>query len=289
MAKNKRKIGAAQRDKVAIKLAVILKKKGVLSKNTKLHGGKYISRGVLKKVQEMQHVAKPSYVALKVTKDIARTAKAEGYQVVQGNRIIVPKEHDFIKRVKAGMVSGLKPVKGGFMSEVQMTFDGENAAQLIDWLDKGNLEALKLEHEHFAFRLSGSEGSPHGMSYRTFPTQKHLRDWLKYYNPSVSTTGFKLYRLHPEDALRFIVSRDNRDKLRKSRGRQDDKGNYQGRRTYAEKMRLLERNNPAKFARMVEERKARDKERYAKQQSDPVYREAARRRALESWNRRNKK
>lgn len=288
MAKHKREPSSSQRDRLAIETAKVLKRKRILSKQTKLHGGKYISYNVLKKVQEYQHAARPHYTSVKVAKDVARKAKAEGYQVVQGTRVIVPKDHGFIKRVKAGQVSGIKPVKGGFMSEIQLPFDPHNYTELLELLRTENLDDLKLPNERFAFRVGGTEGSPMGMSYRTFGNGREIAEYLQHYKPDVFITGLKFFRLHPEDTHEFILPIRRRHEWRKRhRTVQDRREGSQG--VYARRMARLDEVNPKKAAKIRKENAARARARYEADKAKPGYMEKARKRALESYYRRRKK
>lgn len=283
MAKNKRRISVSQRDKLAIETAKILKKKGVLSKQTKLHGGKFISRGVLKKVQEFQHVARSEYRALKVSKDIARAAKAEGYQVVGGNRVVVPAEHDFIKRVKKGMVSGIRPVKGGFMSEVTIPFTADNVQELTHKLQYESLDDLKLPHEQFAFSFHGN------MSYRAFLDTEQMRKYLEHYKQDEAIRAVKVFRLHPSDVQTFIQGPSKRKKFRTSQDRRAS-----GRKTYAERMERLEQISPQRAEKVREAARQKSARRREALANDPAKREAylakARDRARKSYqNRKGKK
>jgi len=289
MAKNKRKISSTQRDKLAIETAKILKKKGVLSKQTKLHGGKFISRAVLKKVQEFQHVARPDYRALKVTKDYAKKAKEEGYQVVQGNRVIVPADHDFVKRVKKGIISGLKPVKGGFMSEITIPFTAENVHELTNKLQYESLDDLKLDHEQFAFSFHGN------MSYRAFLDTDTMRKYLEHYKQDEKIRAVKVYRLHPSDVSTFIKGREYRERMkRQTRTRTvQDRRAPTGKRTYSERMERLEKVAPNRAAKVREKAAKKSVEQRAKLLSDPAkleaYRAKGRERARVSYQNRSKK
>jgi len=278
MSKGKRKPSASQRDKLAIATAKILKKKGVISKQTKLHGGRFISRGTLKKVQELQHAARSDYRAVKVSKDIARRAKAEGYQVVLGNKVIVPAEHEFIKRVKAGMITGIKPVKGGFMSEITIPFTAENIEELTHKLQYENLDDLKLEHEQFAFSINGN------MSYRAFMSTAQMRKYFEHYKQDLLMTSVKLFRLHPSDTTTFIKGPGYRAKQRKANAQtvQDRRSGIKSR--YAARMEKLEKVNPKKAERIRRENREKASKQREKLMSDPVkfadYKERSRKRAL---------
>ena len=248
MAKRKRSPSSSQRDKLAINTAKILKRKGVLSKQTKLHGGKYISPSVLRKVQEYQSAAKPHYTAIKVKPDVARAAKAEGYQV-SNNRIIVPRDHGFIKRIKSGQLAGIKPVKGGFMSQVMLPYEAHNYDELLQLLRTENLDDLKLPNERFAFRVGGTEGSPMGMSYRSFGNGKEIAEYLQHYKPDVFITGLKFFRMHPEEQHLFIQGPQARARYKRAHRtpgdrREGSKGYY------ARRMERLEKVNPKKAAKI---------------------------------------
>lgn len=277
MAKSKRKPSASQRDKDAIEVAKILKRKGIISKSTKLHGGKYISRGVLNKVQQYQHAAKSHYRAVKVPKKLAAAAKGEGYQVVHGNKVIVPSDHDFIKRLKTGVVSGIKPVKGGFMSEVTLPFEPHTANQLLRAVDEGDIDELRLPHEQFAFSFNGA------MSYRAFLDASQMKEYLMRYKQNEIIKAIKVYRLHPEDVSRYIKPRELRPKTVKRRRRPNGS-------TWADK---IARMPEKKAERLLAERAAASARHRARLVADPAkleaYKMAARERArLSAFNRKGK-
>lgn len=286
MAKLKRPPTRSQRDKTAIQIAKVLKRKGILSKQTKLHGGKYISRNVLRKVQDFQNAAKPHYTTVPVSREVARKAKEQGYQV-SNNRVIVPRDHQFIQRVKRGELAGIKPVKGGFMSEVMLPYNASNYDELLELLRTENLDDLKLRNERFAFKVGGTEGSPMGMSYRSFGSGAEIARYLEHYRPDVFITGLKFFRLHPEDERQFILSNRKRAEYRRQhRTRQDRREGSQG--VYARRMERLEKINPKKAAKVRAENAARSRARYEKDKERPEYMEKARKRALESYRRRKK-
>lgn len=286
MAKSKRKVYSSQRDKFAIETAKILKKKGVLSKQTKLHGGKFISRGVLKKVQEFQHVATPNYRALKVPKEFAKRAKAEGYQVIGGNRVVVPAEHDFVKRVRSGIVSGVKPVKGGHMSEISIPFTVDNVEELLHKLQYSSLDDLKLDHEQFAFSFQGN------MSYRAFITTEEMRKYLEHYKQDEKIRAVKLYRLHPSDVSHFIKGPTYRESVKRNRPRTQQDRRSTGRRSYSEYMARLEQVAPAKAKRVREKAAAKSVAQREALARNPVkaaeYKAKAKERARKSYLARKK-
>jgi hypothetical protein len=217
MAKNKRKVYATQRDKLAIDTAIYLKKIGVISKNAKMHGGKYISREVLAKVQKHQSIARLNYTTVKVDKATARAAKERGYEVFQGTRIVGPKSATFRNRLKSGQVTGLKPVKGGYMEEVILPHSVYDIQSLINM---GSIDTLKLEDEFFAFKYKGWE------SYSMFSSTDKLIETLMGYKSIAATlmsdkpedlqgelANIVIYRLHREDE-HLIPSFKERQKKR---------------------------------------------------------------------------
>lgn len=237
MAKRKAKPSAAQQDKIAIEIAKKLKRKGILSKQTKLHGGKYISRGVLKKVVEYQSYASGSYRLLDVSKakkkvDIAQ-ARLEGYTVIGRNKLIIPNNKKFAERIlNEGLLSGVKPVKGGQMSEVHMPFTPENMVQLMRDMEENEelLDAMKLEDERFAFQI-WDEGIG-GMSTRAFRDTYEMRKHFQHYNPKIPVGAVKFFRLHRDDEDLFIpdikererINRENRIRKRTSQDRRGPSG-----------------------------------------------------------------
>ncbi len=271
-----------QRSKEVISIARDLKKKGIISKQAKLHGGKYISYNVLRKVNQFQHLqTHGNYRALKVTKDIARKAKEEGYQTIFGNRVIVPRDHDFIKRVKRGELSGIKPVRGGFMSEVTIPINAGNIQELISRLDKQTLDQLKLPGEVFAFSFHGH------MSFRSFPDTKSFAQYLEHYKQDEKIKALKLFRLHPEDEPHYInASREHRKKTRAVRKRGRGESHYR-----SQNIENLPQNRQNHLRAQWAKKAQRKRERLER---DPnaleAYREAARGRAKSSYaNRKGKK
>lgn len=227
MAKSRRKIYSTQRDKLAIDVAKYLKSAGILSKQTKLHGGRYISREVLAKVKEHQAAARLRYGTVKVPKAIARAAKERGYQVVQGNRIIGPKTAIFRSRLQSGAITGVRPVKGGFMEEVTLPHTIYDLKSLIERLEEGGIDTLKLPGEHFAFKYKGAE------SYRAFMNSQDLLNYLMHYKSIVGAINsgkaedlqgefdaLTIFRLHRDDIDRAIPSMKERAARNKQRRRE---------------------------------------------------------------------
>lgn len=275
MAKNRRGPSAAQRDKLAVSLASILKKKGVISKRAKLRGGRYVSRAVLKKVQEFQHLADDRYKVVKVKKEYVKRAKELGYQTVFGNKIVVPNEPEFIKRVRRGDITGVKPLKGGFMSEVRVPFTADNIGELTMSDDLSALEELRAPGEQFAFSFEGA------MSFRAFRSVEDMRKYLQHYKQETPISALVIYRLRPEDVEDFITPKDQRTYKRTRTRTQQDRRTRQPHKT------------PEQLARTARKNKIAYENQRARILGDPVqlekYRERARERARISYQRRKPK
>lgn len=273
MSKRKRNISQAQRDKLAIETAKILKRKGILSKQTKLHGGKYISRSVLKKTIEYQSYAAPGYTALPVKKDVAKAAKAEGY-VVSNGRIIAPRDHDFIKRIKAGALSGVKPVPGGTMAEITIPFTARNMRELVDMIESGNLDALKLPSEMYAFSIGDN------MSFRAFGSVREMRNKFLEYNPEINISAIKLFRMHPDDQADFIPSLRQRKLMYKQRQRSPESIARSNQRR-SERLERMARLFPARYELMMKAKREKSAKKYARVKADPAKYEATLKRGRE--------
>lgn len=227
MAKSKAKVSAAQRDKYAIEIAKYLKKVGVLSKQTKLHGGKYISKGVLKKVREFEYVASNRYRAAKVSKQYLQKAREQGYSIV-GNRVIVPSTRNVEKRIRDGLVTGVIPIKGGTLEAVVTPYD--DLTSLMKALKNGELDRLKTDEEQFMFSLYGN------MSYGGLRDSEHLAQYLSLYQSANEQLSLRpedqaeyvrnlmIYRVNRTDVSRFENDGSNKGKNRKRRS-----GQYQRR------------------------------------------------------------
>lgn len=226
MAKNRRKPSSAQRDKSNIALAKKLKQSGIISKQAKLHSGAYISKEVLAKVRKYKDAANLNYGTVKVSKKKAEQLKERGYEIVQGNRVIGPKTNTFRARLKSDKITGVKPVKGGYMEEVFMPNTMYEIRSLIDTLKDG-IDSLKLPNEHFAFTYHGHE------SYRTFKDSNEMAEYLMRYQSIDSAfddplkaleafNGLAIFRLHPADTANVIpgaTARRKRANMNRSKNR----------------------------------------------------------------------
>lgn len=286
MAKNKRRISATQRDKAVIEVAKKLKKAGILSKKANLHSGRYVSRGVLKKVIEKQHLAHLNYQAVKVSKKLAEEARQRGFEVVQGNKIVGPRDTLFKKRLLAGELTGVKPVKGGYMEEVILPHTVWDMRSLVNQLESG-IDSLKLDDEQFAFKFYGHE------SYRAFMDTddmlKYLRGYKTLFDPNGAlkpeelTEEFQnlvIFRLHRNDIRQLIPTVEWRKKNRKP----DRKGRSgSGRKSLSERLDGMHPNRAAKVRQLrAEKEKAKRDAMTPKQRK--AYKEAARKRAHKSYH-----
>lgn len=199
-------------------MAKILKERGIISKQAKLHGGHFISRGVLNKVREYENAARLGYKAVPVSRAVARAAQERGYQVVQGNRIIGPSTPQFRNRLKSGLLTGVKPVKGGYMEEVTLPHNVYDMRTLVEQLQSG-IDTLKMPDEQFAFKYKGHE------SYRAFMNSEDMLEKLMQYKPIIGALSGEtledefqnlvIFRLHRNDISRVMIS----EKARKAAAR----------------------------------------------------------------------
>lgn len=290
MAKNKRKISKAQRDKTNIEIAKILKKNGILSKQANLHSGNYISPTVLRKVRQYQDIARLNYTAVKVPKETAKAASERGFTVVGGNRIIGPKNTQFRNRLKRGDITGVKPVRGGYMEQVILPHNVYDMRSLTEQLESG-IDTLKMPDEQFAFKFYGNE------SYRAFPDSPALLEYLRQYKsifdpngsilPEDLTEEFEaltIFRLHPNDIKRVIPSPTDRRKRTMANRRDKDRRKFK-QKTWGEKLASMSQSEADKLKK---KKAQKEKARRDKLKNDPAkalqYKEAAKARAKKSRN-----
>lgn len=210
MAKRNRKVSARQRDKTLISLAKRGKELGLISKQAKLHSGQYISKGLIRKVEALQASIRLGYRPVAVKKDIAKAAQERGFQVIAGNKIIGPSSRTFKNRLKAGELTGVRPVKGGMMEEVILPHSVFDLRSLVAQLQEG-IDTLKLPGEQFAFKYKGNE------SFRAFMNSQDLLDYLMHYKSVMDLSASRkpedlqeefesitIFRLHPSDISRNL-------------------------------------------------------------------------------------
>ena len=297
MAKSKAKPSAAQRDRNVIETAKILKQKGLISKQANLHSGRYVSRGILAKVKQLQHIAALDYIGVKADKKTLKAAIERGYQVAN-NRIIGPKQTSFRNRIKSGELTGIKPVKGGFMEEVILPYSVMDMYGLVEQLESG-IDTFKLPGEQFAFKFHGNE------SYRAFRDSADLLEYLKHYksifapNGSLKTEDLQeefdaltIFRLHPADINFNIRGKEQRNRQRKA-AKMRGEGRTNERRprlTLGQKLELMDEKKAARIRKKMADTSAK---RRAEMLSNPVkaqeYKDKAKARARASYNNRKAK
>lgn len=245
----KRKPSSLQRRRDVIEAVKYLKAKGFISKQTKLNGGKYVSRKAVERVRQFQGELASGYTTQKVSKEIAQKAKSQGFLVTLGNRVVVPAEdYAFRKRLREGYVSGVVPVRGGHMTAVVLPHDIMDMRSLVRKLQDNPraLDDLKLPGELFAFRLYGN------MSYRPF---RDTDDFLKYllnYRSIFDSAGdlraehmdeifqnLQLLKMDANNVGELIPSRDARERARKARGRNYDRDNERRRIARQERLQKM--------------------------------------------------
>lgn len=293
MSKSKRKVSASQQDKSVIEAAKRLKKAGILSSKANLHSGRYVSRGVLKKVLENADAVRRGYKAFKVSRAIAAQAKERGYRVVRGNYIVGPNEGAFKKRITSGQLTGLKPVRGGHMEEVILPHGVMDMHSLVERL-KAGIDDLKEPGENFAFKYFGNE------SYRAFRNTEDLLNYLTTYK-SIFADGVNLkaedlqeefqnlvlFRLHPSDARDLLVTpRQQRQRSKAKRNRTAQDRRRPTGRSMADKLAIMPESK-AKRIRDKMAQKARNRRANMTPEVKAAYREQARIRARQSYE--NKK
>lgn len=159
-----------------IEAAKVLKRAGVLSDRVKLHGGKFISRGVLKRVREFGYIAENKYVAVPVKRELAQRARDAGYVVVRGNRIVIPNEAKRKHALQRNELAGVVPVRGGTMEIVHLPGSIMDMHGLVHKLQtRKGIDDLKAPDEMFAFQFFGH------MSYRPFVDTESLLEYLTHY------------------------------------------------------------------------------------------------------------
>lgn len=295
MGKHTRKIYAPQREKANILIAKKLKAAGILSKRANLHSGKFISKEVLAKVKAYKYAAEFNYTTIKVSKDLANKAKASGFQVIAGNKIIGPKSKKFKNRLLAGELTGVRPVKGGMMEEVILPMSVVDMHSLHAQLQSG-IDNLKMPNEQFAFRYHGNE------SYRAFLNTKQLLEYLRHYQGLTNLSSsrkpedlreefeaFVIFRLHPESVpqnIRSVRQRQEDNQLMRREAMRSgvwlEKNNKRSK-SRAEKLTGM---HPDRASRQRKVWADQDRKKREKVMSDPIkaanLKEAARQRAIKS-------
>lgn len=222
--------------KYFIQQARIAKKRGLISKQTKLHGGKFLSNKVLNKIIDIDPLIEAGYVGHKAPRKTVQEARKKGYKV-QGNLIVgpsaaKPEGRRFKKALAEGKIAGVKPVSAGHMEIVEMPY---GITDLRDMIAKYHtnpelLDDLKTEDEMFLFKIYGNE------SYLPFIDTKSMLDYFLKYRSIFDAAGdirvalledtfeaFQVFRFNPQDTYRFIRSGRERNKARAMRMQGQDR------------------------------------------------------------------
>lgn len=295
--KHKAKISSTQRDKNLIAAAKRLKKAGILSNQANLHSGHYISKAVARKVKAHLEHDFLHYRAVKVDRKTAAAAKERGFEVVNGNKIIGPATANFRNRLKKGLLTGVKPVKGGMMEEVVLPHTIFDLKTLEEGLASG-IDSLKMPEEQFAFAYKGWE------SYKPFMNSQMMLEYLRHYKgifePGQDLTheemmeefqNLVIFRLHPSTTRANLRNVEMRKKDRAADRRAGLLPPLKTRRvSLAERLERMSPERAARIRKKIAERVRKRRERIA---ADPVKAKAekiaARARAKKSYERRKGK
>lgn len=180
MTKRRSKIAATQRDKYAIEVAKYLKKAGIISKQANLHSGKYISKKVLKKTRDYEQAYRMELKAHKASKSLVKKAREKGFLTIAGTKIIGPKTKTFTKRLAEGLVTGVRPIKGGILEQVILASGPLNIHQTINKISQG-IDDLKAPNERFGFQIGNNIGGSASGYYRGFKDTKEMLEFMQHY------------------------------------------------------------------------------------------------------------
>lgn len=192
--KRKTKIYATQRAKDAIEFARYAKERGILSKQTKLHGGRYISRGVLAKIKKYNDVISAGYVARKVPKKQLEAAKAAG-MVTVGNKVVTPPGNRYAARIKRGENIGVRPIRNNFVEVVRLPWTVRDLRDFVRRAQENPevFNDMKMPDELFVFKFFGNT------SYRPYITIQDLVEELIKYKAVIEIMDGDLKRIAEEE------------------------------------------------------------------------------------------
>jgi hypothetical protein len=208
------------RDKSAIALVKEGKRLGILSPQTKLHGGKYISRAAAKKAREYQVAIEKGYRARKTTKKHARSMENLGFETIAGNKVIVPPGKVWKDRVAGKMTAGTKRGRRGLYTEVNLGTSAHTLREFIENAkrDPENINRKKTDKEMFALTIQGN------VSYIPFKSVKdmvsyveekyqHLMDDESMFDPDEdNVTGFGVIKFDQADTNQVVPPREYRQR-----------------------------------------------------------------------------
>jgi hypothetical protein len=176
MAKSKRKPSPKQLDPKLKELAKQAKASGFLSPRTNLRK-KALSRYTVKKLEGIEWALKNNYKAVKVKPQELMAAKLQGLHTV-GRSIIVPKDNRSEKRLRQGIVTGVRSIPGANMQVVVLPYP--SMTEFLKALRTGAVDKLKEPDEDFAFTIYGHK------STKAFRNANELLHWLIKYDAIVN-------------------------------------------------------------------------------------------------------
>lgn len=264
--KTTRKPSASQADKYNIQIAKWLKQKGLVSKQANLHQGRFISKDVLKKVQNLKWVFESGYTTIKVTPKQAKEAAIQGFTATR-NRIVAPNNRKAQAALRKAEYGGVVPVRSGYIEAVKIPGDIYTVRQLAQNAKK--LDALKRDEEVFAFKLKGY------LSWKFFRSTQAMVEYLSNYtsvqeNEAMAFSALNVVRLNSGDfkALRLQSSDENEEKRRlRDLDRRAKDRDRSGGKSYYRKMASGDEN---RFKRFKKRLAKQSQTQYEKMKSDPI-------------------
>lgn len=286
MAKSKTKISSTQRDKIAIARAKALKKAGILSKQTKLHGGQYISARVLKKVKEYSALIDHGYKAHSAPRDVVKAAKDRGFLTIGGTKVVGPSKPKFRNNLKQGVLTGVQPLRKGYMEVIDLPHSIYDLHGLYEALGDDGLNSLKDDNEIFAFSFHGNMQRANAKPFRS--TQE-LREYLFQYkgiqsalmsNSAEAMTeelnAISIIRIRNDDQHLFIPRPSQRRLLHAARGTTYPRKRGRGEGLSIEKQEALRKKRAEKAAKKRARMTEAQLEKVRKQNRESLARRRAR-------------
>lgn len=195
MAKSKRKLSPKQLDPKYKELAKRAKASGFLGPRTNLRK-KAISKYAVKKVEQFEWALQNNYKAVKVAPNMISMAKLQGLHT-DGRRIIVPKDNRSEKRLKEGIVTGVRSIPGANMQVVVLPYP--TMTEFLKALRSGDVDNLKDPSEDFAFTIYGHK------STKAFRNANELLHWLVKYDAIVNPITGSLLKNMDEAYANFTL------------------------------------------------------------------------------------
>jgi hypothetical protein len=195
--KSRRKshVYTTQRDKTVIALAKKAKATGMLSKNTKLHGGKYVSRGTLAKVRQLKDYIERDYHTVPVSKKMAEELRKEGLEVRGLRAVVAPGRAGRVQRadLKHGVITGVEDLSHKRRAKVKVTKPG---VEEIRRMGEGPVTE-KEGRTYYAFSVYGN---PHEGLYTS---RAQLEAQLRKYRPE-QIEGIREYEFEEDEYDEYL-------------------------------------------------------------------------------------